>query len=234
MIILAIDTSGPVCGVCVMRDGAVCYDAACMNKLTHSVNMMPMIEEALEKSGISLHQVDLFAAVMGPGSFTGVRIGISAVKALAHAENKPCIGIDALEAMAQGVSVTDCIICPIQDARAGQVYGAMFQMKDGVLCRLCEDEPIRIEEFCEKAAAHGKKLLFLGDGMPVQREKITALLGETAVFAPQNLCYLRAASAAVLAHRNADTAGDYLHLSPLYLRAPQAERQKNLRELGHE
>ena len=232
MNILAIDTSGPVCGVSVCCDEKVCYEAIAVNKMTHSVSLMPMVEEALTHSGISMDKIDLFAAVMGPGSFTGVRIGISAVNALAHAAGKPCIGIDALETMAKGNELFDGIICPIQDARAGQVYGALFE--GGTLTRLCDDEPMKIEDFCEKAAGFGQKMLFMGDGMPVHREKIKSLLGEKAVFAPGSNAYLRPSCAALLTLQKADEAVAYTDLKPLYLRPPQAERQKNLRETGHE
>lgn len=232
MNILAIDTSGPVCGVSVMRDGRIVWEACAMNKLTHSVSMMPMTEEALTHSGITLHDIDLFAAVKGPGSFTGVRIGISAVKALSHAEGKPCVGINALEAIAQGASVFDGIICPIQDARAGQVYGAFFEGM--TMKRLLEDTPINIEAFCNQASEFGKPLLFLGDGMPVNRDRIRLLLGNKALFANESMYYLHPASVAVLAQKYAASAVDYQSLSPLYLRPPQAERQKNLREKGHE
>ncbi|MBO2516660.1 MAG: tRNA (adenosine(37)-N6)-threonylcarbamoyltransferase complex dimerization subunit type 1 TsaB [Clostridiales bacterium] len=232
MNILAIDTSGPVCGVSICKDDRVCYEAAAVNKMTHSVSLMPMVEEALLHSGIPMEQIDLFAAVMGPGSFTGVRIGISAVNALAHAAGKPCIGIDALEAMARGNELFDGIICPVQDARAGQVYGALFE--GGTMKRLCEDEPLKIEDFCEKAAAYGRKMLFMGDGMPVHREKIAGLLGDRAVFASGSSCFLRPSCAALLALQRADEALAYTDLKPLYLRPPQAERQKNLRETGHE
>lgn len=237
MNILAIDTSGPVCGVCVSKDALICYEANCINKYTHSVNMMPMIEEALQKTGLDINGVDLFAAVKGPGSFTGVRIGISAVKALAHACGKPCIGIDALEALAYGVSAYGGLICPVQDARAGQVYGAIFRSDGESVTRLSPDEPIRIEEFCQKAGSFrsdNEKVLFLGDGMPVHRETISSLMNEYALFAPANLCYLHASSVSVLAQKQQANAVDCYSLSPFYLRAPQAERQKNLRENGHE
>ena len=237
MTILAIDTSGPVCGVCVYENSTVRYEGSAVNKLTHSVNMMPMVEEALKRSGLSLGQIELFAAVMGPGSFTGVRIGISAVRALAHAENKPCIGIDALGAMAQGVSLSSYLLCPIQDARAGQVYGAVFTGDNGIVRRLSDDVPMKLEDFClfaEKLASPGQRLLFLGDGLPVHRSQIESILGEKAAFAPANVCYLRASSAAMLAHAHAAEAGDCFSLKPLYLRPPQAERQRNLLELGHE
>ena len=140
--------------------------------------------------------------------------------------------MDALESMANGVMPFDGIICPIQDARAGQVYGAAFEGQS--MKRLFADEPIKLEEYLEKVSAFGKKMLFLGDGMPVHREKIAELLGEKAIFAPVHLAFLRPAAAAQLAWEKQSEAVSYLDLQPLYLRAPQAERQKNLREKGHE
>ena len=134
--------------------------------------------------------------------------------------------------MAAGVLPFDGIICPIQDARAGQVYGAAFEGKTGK--RLLADEPIKLEDYIEKISALGSSFLFLGDGMPVHREKIGEIMGERAAFAPAHLAYLRPASAAYLAWEKRDEAKSYLDIQPLYLRAPQAERQKNLRELGHE
>ena len=127
MKLLAIDTSGPVCGVAVLEDGRILYEGAAVNKLTHSVSLMPMVEEALNKCSTDISEIELYAAVVGPGSFTGVRIGVSAVKGMAHGAGKPCVAVDALEALAWGVSLMPDLICPIQDARAGQVYGAAFQ-----------------------------------------------------------------------------------------------------------
>lgn len=232
MNLLCIDTSGPVAGVALMEDGVIRYEAMAVNAFTHSQSILPMVEEAYTRTGLTVRNTDYFAAVVGPGSFTGVRIGVSTVKGMAHAAGKPCLGVDALESMAYGVQFFPGVICPLQDARAGQVYGAAFQ--GGSMERLLADEPIKLEAFLDKAAALGQPMLFLGDGMPVHREKIAALLGEKAQFAPAHLSFLRPAAAAALAWEKRETAGSYLELQPLYLRAPQAERQKNLRELGHE
>ena len=231
MIILAIDTSGPVAGVSVWCDGAIRYEAAAVNKMTHSENIMPMVEEALLRAGVTKEQLTLLAVTVGPGSFTGVRIGVTAVKALSHALGIPCVAVDALEATAAGLEAQDEIVCPIQDARAGQVYGAVFEGK--TLARLAEDEPLKLEDYVQRAAAFGRPMLFLGDGMPVHREAIASLLGEEAFFAPAHLCYLRPAAAAYLAWNCREAAVDYLSLQPLYLRAPQAERQRNLKVQGH-
>ena len=231
MILLFLDTSGPSAGVALMEDGVVRYEAMTVNAFTHSQSILPMTEEAFRRTGLSLEGVDYLAVTAGPGSFTGVRIGVSTVKGLAHALNKPCVAVDALEAMAAGVRPFSGVICPIQDARAGQVYGAAFQGE--TLARLLPDQPLKLEEFLDQAGTLGERLLFLGDGMPVHRERIAAMMGERALFAPPHLAFLRPAAAAALAWENRDGAVDYLSLEPLYLRAPSAERQKNLKERPH-
>ena len=225
---LCLDTSGPVAGVALMEDGRVRYEAMAVNAFTHSRSILPMAEEAYQKTGKTIGETDYFAVTVGPGSFTGVRIGVSTVKAMAHALNRPCIAVDALEAMAAGVAHFPGAICPLQDARAGQVYGALF--RGGTLERLMPDTPVKIEAFAEKAASFGLPMLFLGDGMPVHRETLEALLGEQAHFASPHLSYLRPAAAAALAWSRREEAVHYSVLSPLYLRPPQAERQKNLAE----
>ena len=229
MILFCMDTSGPVAGVALIQDGKVRYEGMAVNAFTHSQSILPMTEEAYRRAGLEIAQTDYFAVTVGPGSFTGVRIGVSTVKALAHATGKPCVAVDALEAMTAGVQPFSGVICPIQDARAGQVYGAAF--RGGTLERLLRDEPIKLEDYLEKVSAFGQPLLFLGDGMPVHREAIQSILGDRAQFAPAHLAFLRPASAAYLAWNKVDQAVDYKSLSPLYLRPPQAERQKNLREI---
>ena len=228
MILFCLDTSGPVAGVAIIQDGAVRYEAMAVNNFTHSQSILPMTEEAFRHTGLEVGQTDYFAGTVGPGSLTGVRIGVSTVKGLAHAAGKPCIAVDALEAMAAGVTPFGGVICPIQDARAGQVYGAAFA--GGTLERLLADEPIKLEEYLDKVSAFGRDMLFLGDGMPVHRTRIAEILGEKARFAPPHLMFLRPASAAFLAWEKREEAVEYKNLSPLYLRPPQAERQRNLRE----
>ena len=228
MILFCLDTSGPVAGVAIIQDGAVRYEAMAVNKFTHSQSILPMTEEAFRHTGLEVGETDFFAVTIGPGSFTGVRIGVSTVKGLAHAAGKPCVPVDALEAMAAGLTPFHGVICPIQDARAGQVYGAAFA--GGTLERMLPDEPIKLEEYLAKVSAFGRDMLFLGDGMPVHRERIAEILGEKARFAPPHLAFLRPASAAFLAWEKREEAVEYKNLSPLYLRPPQAERQRNLRE----
>lgn len=228
MNLLAVDTSGPVCGVAVMKDGILAYEGVALNRMTHSVSMMPMVEEALNKSSTEISDIDYYAAVTGPGSFTGVRIGVSAVKGMAHGAGKPCIAVDALEALARGIGLSSALLCPIQDARAGQVYGAIFA--PGMPPRrLSEDMAAKLPEFIDAAlnlADPAQPLLFTGDGVPTYREAITAILGDRALFAPAEAAYLRPASVASIAWENRENAVDYLTLQPHYLRAPQAERAR--------
>ena len=210
-----------------MRDGAIVYEASANNRMTHSVNLLPMIDAACQSAGLTIAGMERIAVVSGPGSFTGVRIGVSTVKGLAHAHNTPCVAVDALEAMAAGAGEFSGVICPIQDARAGQVYGAAFTAGDARPERLMEDIPLKLEEYVEAIRAFGDRFLFLGDGMPVHREKLTKLLGDAAVFAKPALAFLRPASVAYLASLTEDTV-DYLALEPLYLRAPNAALNKKL------
>lgn len=158
MIILAIDTSGPVAGVSVWCDGAIRYEAAAVNKMTHSENIMPMVEEALLRAGVTKEQLTLLAVTVGPGSFTGVRIGVTAVKALSHALGIPCVAVDALEATAAGLEAQDEIVCPIQDARVQQVYGAAFCNGK----RLLDDCVLKLPEYLDKISLLGERFLFTG------------------------------------------------------------------------
>ena len=212
-----------------MKDGAVVYEASAINKMTHSVNLLPMIDTACQSAGLTIGDLDRIAVVSGPGSFTGVRIGVSTVKGLAHAHNTPCAAVDALECMAAGAGEFDGVICPIQDARAGQVYGAAFKAGATRPQRLMDDIPLKLEEYVETIRALGDRFLFLGDGMPVHRAKLEKLLGDAAVFAQPPLAFLRPASAAYLASLAEDTV-DYLALEPMYLRAPNAALNKKLTE----
>ena len=225
MKLLVMDTSGPVCGVAVMEDEKVLCEYTAQNRNTHSANLMPMAEAALQSAGTTIGEMDAIAAVTGPGSFTGVRIGVATAKGLAHGAGIPCIPVDALEALSISAGGFDGVICPIQDARAGQVYGAAF--RDGK--RMTADEPLKLEDFLEKILPFGERFLFLGDGVPVHREKILEILGEKAVFAPAHLNYLRPSAAGVLALRS-EARTDYLNLQATYLRPPNAQKNKKLLE----
>ncbi len=234
MILLALDTSGPVCGTALTENGAVRYEAVVKNDFTHSRNLMPMVEEACLRSGIPIEKVDLFACTVGPGSFTGVRLGVEAAKAMAHALSRQVIPVDALEAFAEGHREFEGLVLPMQDARAKQVYAALFE--GGTLKRLTGDMPAPLEDVLDMAAEYGKRVLATGDGAAVHCDEILAfekLKGRVSAAGCADI-YLRPACVAGCALRNLDGALDWKDLEPMYLRPPQAERQKNLRETGHE
>ena len=232
MNILALDTSGPVAGVAILKDGEAAYEAVAVNRFTHSVSLMPMVEEAFLHAGLGISDIDLFAVTAGPGSFTGVRIGVSTVKGLAHGANKPCVAVNALEALAAGIPYFQGTLCPIQDARAGQVYGAAFT--SGLPPkRLMEDAALKLNEYLQRLHELPGPYLFVGDGVNVHQAAIEDCLKDQARFAPAHCRFLRPLSVAVLAERYQDQAVDYLSLMPYYLRAPQAERQRKMREETH-
>ena len=232
MNILALDTSGPVAGVALLKNGEPVYEAMAVNRFTHSVSLLPMVEEGFGKTGLAVEDIDLFAVTKGPGSFTGVRIGVSMVKGLAHGAQKPCAGINALEALAAGIPFFEGVVCPIQDARAGQVYGAAFQAGMPPK-RLMADEALKLPEYLDRLSSLPGPVLFVGDGLSVHRNMIEAILHEKAFFAPAHASFLRPLTVALLADQYRDTAVDYLALMTYYLRAPQAERQRISREDKH-
>ena len=154
---------------------------------------------------------------------------MATAKGLAHGSGKPCIGVDALEALSRSAGFFEGVICPIQDARAGQVYGAAFRHNR----RLLEDAPMKLEDFLaavRNAAPEEKtRFLFVGDGAAVHRDRIAAILGEQAVFAPGYLSYLRPSAAGSVAMESGQET-DYLSLKETYLRPPNAEKNKKLLE----
>lgn len=226
MLILALESSAKAASAALCRDGALLAQTVQNNGLTHSRTLLPMVDGLLRGADLRLDQLDAVAVACGPGSFTGVRIGVTAVKALSHALGIPCVAVDALEATAAGLEAQDEIVCPIQDARVQQVYGAAFCNGK----RLLDDCVLKLPEYLDKISPLGERFLFTGDGVAVYRQQIADCLGDRVRFAAAPCAYLRPAAVAALAARDADKAVDYLTLQPLYLRAPQAERERAARE----
>ena len=220
MIVLAIDTSSRYCSCAILENDVLLAESAELSGLVHSESLMPMVDDCLTRANLTAADVDLFACVAGPGSFTGVRIGVCAVKGLAQAVNKPCVGLNTLEVLKNNLP-GESIVCPIMDARRGQVYGAVYENGREVLP--CDARPI--EEMI--AFLENKTAVFLGDGAEPFRETLVNAMGDRARFAPAHLSCTRAASAAVLAKAAAE-AGKTVSaagLDAIYLRKPQAERE---------
>lgn len=228
MNILAIDTSGPVMGCAVMSKGRIVHSIALNHGLTHSETLMPAVEEAMTGSGFRCEDMDVFAVVAGPGSFTGVRLGVCAAKGFAHAVGKPCVPIHALEALAMNFCGFDGLVCPILDARRGQVYCALFDVRSGMPVRVAEDDAIALGVLLARLPEN-ERILFAGDGVGVHAEAIVQKLGDRARIAPANLRDLRADAVCALAEQKQDEWVPAHELRPVYLRAPQAERERNAR-----
>ena len=228
MNILAIYTSGPVAGVCVMNDGTAVQLIEAEMGLTHSETVMPAVERALSLSQMTCKDMDLFAVVAGPGSFTGVRLGVCALKGMAHATNKKCVAINALEALAMNMAYFDGIVCPILDARRGQVYCAAFDTSSGMPVRVCDDDACALEDFIS-SLPKDKKLAFVGDGVKVNAQKLKNILGNRAVIPPINLINIRCDAVCALAQTKESEYVPANALTPIYLRKPQAERERMAR-----
>ncbi len=220
MKILAIDTSSIYASCALLAEGDIRSEAAVNNGLVHSRSLMPMIERCLQNADTDIGQIDVFACVAGPGSFTGIRIGVCAVKGLAQALKKPCAAVNTLDCLRQNFPFASTV-CPIMDARRGQVYCAIYEEKSILL----NSSAMAIEDLL--ALLKGKNTVFLGDGVKVYKDTIFAALKERALFAPPHLNYTRAAAAAFLAMQAAkeNKLVPAAALDAIYLRKPQAERE---------
>lgn len=229
MRILAVDTSANTATVCVTESGKLLAEEIINHKKTHSETIMPMIDCALKNSGLDISDIDIFAVANGPGSFTGLRIGVSAVKGMAHALDKPIIEISTLEGMAYNLFMCSDIICPIMDARRQQVYNGVYTWENGEFTEITAPRALAIEECVEDVKKYNKRVIFLGDGVPVHMEYIKRELGDMAVFAPASSNAQRASSLASLAETKEESKKSCYEVTPFYLRKPQAEREREER-----
>lgn len=225
MLVLGIESSAGAASAAVAKDGALLGEFFVNTKQTHSQTLLPMAESLLHNLGLSCGDFDRMAVANGPGSFTGVRIGVASVKGMALPGNTPCCGISTLEAIAYGgISCAGDILCAVMDARRGQVYNALFKAESERLVRLTPDRAVSISDLGEECRKYGGSLLLLGDGAALCHREF-ARWG--ARLAPENIRYQRAGSVALLA---ADKpAVEPAGLLPTYLRLPQAERELKLR-----
>ena len=231
-LILAVDTSAKPVSCALAEDGRVLASFSANTGLTHSQTLMPMIENLLTVAEKKVGDLDAVAVNAGPGSFTGVRIGVSAVKGLAFTGDLPCVAVSTLESMAENTAaVPGAIICCLMDARCQQVYGALFEKsEDGSVCRLSEDEALTVAQMGERIAALEKPVVLVGDGSEmcyrVWKDTISSVY-----LAPPSVRYQSAAATAVIACRRFAEGKTISaeELLPLYLRLPQAERELNAR-----
>lgn len=232
--ILAIDTSAKPVSCAVWRDDRLLASYFAHTGLTHSQTLMPMIHSVMDTACVTVADVDCLAVSVGPGSFTGVRIGVSAVKGLSFPDNKPCVAVSTLEAMAENVRGLpfEGLVCCVMDARCGQVYTATFEQKaSGDRERLTPDEALSLEELKNRLKKVDKSIIFVGDGSEMCynafREDMPSVF-----LAPPAVRFQSAAGVAALAAREwaAGRATDAASLLPTYLRLPQAERELRARQ----
>ena len=220
MLILALDSSASPASAALLEDGRILSEFYMNTKQTHSQTLMPMVESVLRLAERTLGDVDRIAVSAGPGSFTGVRIGVSCVKGMAMARNIPCAGVSTLRAMAENARGMEGIVCAVMDARCGQVYNAMFRVSGGTIERLCPDRALAIAELCAECAPYGARLLLVGDGAELCHKTFSAF---GARLLPPMLRFQRAAGVALAAEAGETVAADAL--MPVDLRLPQAERE---------
>lgn len=227
MKILSLECSASPASVCVTEDGKVLSSSFINVKTTHSQTLLPMVKSTLSAANLSLKDIEAFAISAGPGSFTGIRIGIAAVKGLAIKDNVNCVSVSTLEAMAEQFSSQNAVICAVMDARCNQVYNALFRVENGNITRLCEDRALMCTELLEelKNCYNNEKIIVVGDGADLFYNFVSDF--DNVSVAPENLKYQNAvgvAFAALKKIKNGDTVSPS-NLLPIYLRLPQAERE---------
>ena len=226
MLILAIDTSTNVGTVGLYSSETGLVGETSINiKKTHSENIMVAIDNILKMTEKKITDVDKFAVSIGPGSFTGIRIGVAVAKGLAYSTGKVVAGINELDPIAAGIGETDCEIIPIIDARKERGYYCRYRYEEGKLVRIDEYGVGEIREYL--ADKKDRKILFTGDGALKYRELIEEIMGENAKFSMKSLTIPRAC---VIAELAVDKEDNLYTMEPFYLSKAQAEREKERTE----
>lgn len=227
MKILSVECSASPASCAIIDDGKVKASSFVNAKLTHSQTLMQMIINTLDNSATKLCDIDRIAVAVGPGSFTGLRIGISAVKGLAAPANIPCVPVSTLNGMTEQFADRDCIVCAVMDARCNQFYNALFEIKDGIITRLCPDRALLADELKDEInnISSDKQIIVCGDGADLFYKHICEF--KNVKLAPENLKFQNAVGVGLYTYKNIDTESTVSpeQLLPVYLRLPQAERE---------
>lgn len=227
MYTLAFDSAAKIASVAVMADEKIIASFSIDNGLTQSELLLPMAEDMLKSLGLTFGDIGLLATSVGPGSFTGVRIGVSLVKGLAFGRNIPCVGVSTLDGLAENLNGLSGIIVPCMDARRSQVYTAVYSSDGEKIKKLTEDMAIPITELFERLRDFSEDIYIVGDGYDIVKAKLGEL-GLKTNSTPLELRLESAASVARIAYKKYKS-GEYTSdgvLSPIYLRLPQAERER--------
>ncbi|MBR4073320.1 MAG: tRNA (adenosine(37)-N6)-threonylcarbamoyltransferase complex dimerization subunit type 1 TsaB [Clostridia bacterium] len=227
MKILSVECSAGPASVALLDGEKIAASSFVNVKLTHSQTLVPMIKNLLESSLTSINDIDAIAVAVGPGSFTGIRIGIGAIKGLAAKDNIPCIPVSTLRGMAEPYITDNCIVCAVMDARCNQVYNALFRIENNKITRLCEDRALMCNELADELNKNfsDKKIIVTGDGADLFYPFIENL--PYANKAPESTKYQNAIGIALAAREEFENGNAVTPaaLLPVYLRLPQAERE---------
>ena len=226
MLILAFETSAKAASVALMENGKLLGESYQNTGLTHSQTLMVMAEDLLKQCNKTVQDVTAVAVAEGPGSFTGVRIGVAAAKGFAWGREIPCYGISTLEAMAESLGIYEGYVCPVMDARRSQVYNALFYVNNGVLERRKEDRAISLADLGAELAELNAPIFLVGDGSDLTHKTLKEQVN--VILPPEHRKHQRATGVAILAAKKqaAGEAGDGAALQPNYLRLSQAERER--------
>lgn len=220
MKILAIESSATASSVAVSVDGVLKAEEFAQNGLTHSETLLPSVSHVLKRAGIDIEDIDLFSVTCGPGSFSGLRIGVATTKGLAYASGKKAVGVSTLEAIAYNLPYSKYLVCPIMDARRDQLYTALYKWSGEGFDEIVPPSALSAAELVSKI---NDDVIFIGDGVTRFRSFFEEELKERAHFAPYNLCAAKAQVVALLAEKKEGV--DPSELNPIYLRLSQAERE---------
>ncbi len=224
MKLFAVDTSAKTVSAAVLEDDRLITQVTLHTGLTHSETLLPICADLLKNARLTLDEIDGFAAGIGPGSFTGLRIGISAVKGFAYAKGKPCAGVSSLEGLAYCHLDKEGILCAVTDARRDDAYCACFLPQDGALLRLTEDSAIHLSALSVFLQPFAKRRVFLiGDGAEAAYAALAEREMTTLVAAPHRL--QQAYGVGLAAYRKGRWV-DAKELMPVYIRLPQAQRER--------
>ena len=223
MLILAFETSAKAASAALLRDGVLLGESYQNTGLTHSQTLLVMAQDLLAQCGLKVSDVTHVAVAEGPGSFTGIRIGVAAAKGLSWGGELPLCGVSTLEAMALSLGAWEGYVCPVMDARRSQVYNALFRAEKGKLTRLREDRAISLEELGKELETLELPVFLVGDGCYVAHKALPAT-----VMPPEHKLHQRASGVALAAAEKIARGEccDGAALTPNYLRLSQAERER--------
>ena len=227
MLILAFETSAKAASVALMEGTKLLGESYQNTGLTHSQTLMVMAEDVLKQCGKSAQDVQAVAVAEGPGSFTGVRIGVAAAKGYAWGKEIPCYGVSTLEAMAESLGIYEGFVCPVMDARRSQVYNAMFYVNHGIIERHREDRAISLADLKDDLEHLDGPIYLVGDGATLTYNTLKDSIDEL-ILPPEHRMHQRAVGVGLVAARMAaeGLAPSGGELTPNYLRLSQAEREK--------